>query len=78
MYSSLEKKKYLVTGASSGIGREVAKILSEYGAYVFLNGRKENELHKTRQEMQGEGHLILPFSLGKIEAVADCVKAIGH
>jgi len=38
---------YLVTGASSGIGRETAVVLDELGATLVLAGRNENELEKT-------------------------------
>src|SRR4030095_4920080 len=35
MHTSLENKTTLVTGVSSGIGREIAQLLAERGARVF-------------------------------------------
>lgn len=41
-------KKILVTGASSGIGREIAVFLSSLGAQCVITGRNVEELEKTR------------------------------
>ncbi|MCR4941245.1 MAG: SDR family oxidoreductase [Campylobacter sp.] len=45
-------KKFLVTGASSGIGREIAVHLSELGAKVVLVARDEERLKQTLSTMQ--------------------------
>lgn len=39
MYTSLKDKIALVTGASSGLGREIARLLAERGARVFGTAR---------------------------------------
>ena len=44
---SLEGKKILVTGASSGIGRGIAIECSKLGAHLILNGRNEERLKET-------------------------------
>ena len=49
-------KKVLVTGASSGVGREVAILLSAMGAKVVIVARRETELQKTLSLMEGSGH----------------------
>ena len=41
----------MVTGASSGIGREIALALAEAGAYVVLVARREHELETVRREI---------------------------
>lgn len=40
---NLKGKKALVTGSSQGIGKEIAKILADYGAEVFVHGAKISE-----------------------------------
>ena len=45
----------LVTGASSGIGREIARALSEAGASVVLLARRAQELEEARAEVEAEG-----------------------
>jgi NAD(P)-dependent dehydrogenase (short-subunit alcohol dehydrogenase family) len=55
---SLEGKHILVTGASSGIGREVAVWLSSQGARITLVARDQQRLEETRQRLTGDGHSI--------------------
>ncbi|MFL6501135.1 MAG: SDR family NAD(P)-dependent oxidoreductase, partial [Candidatus Udaeobacter sp.] len=42
MHTRLENKITLVTGVSSGIGREIAQLLAERGARVFGTVRNPN------------------------------------
>jgi short-subunit dehydrogenase len=50
-------KKAIVIGASSGIGRELAKILSENGYTVGLMARRSHLLNELRNEIKGEVHV---------------------
>ena len=45
----LSKKIILITGASSGIGRQCAIQLSELGARLILIGRNIDKLQETRK-----------------------------
>lgn len=49
--STLEGKVAVITGGSSGIGLATAKRLVREGAYVFITGRREAELHKAKVDI---------------------------
>ncbi|MFZ4520168.1 MAG: SDR family NAD(P)-dependent oxidoreductase [Bacteroidales bacterium] len=53
----LKGKTVLVTGASSGLGRQTAITASEYGARVIITGRNAVRLDETFQSLHGDGHL---------------------
>lgn len=59
----LSKSRVLVTGASSGIGREVAIQASRAGASVVLVGRDAGRLEETRNACGGSRHAIEEFNL---------------
>lgn len=52
---SIENKVALVTGASSGLGRAMAKALAQAGAHVVINGRNEARLAETKASILGLG-----------------------
>lgn len=55
---SLSGKNILITGASSGIGRQTAIDCSKMGATVFGVGRNAERLADMLANMHGEGHRI--------------------
>ncbi len=61
---SLEGRRILVTGASSGIGRACAVMASQLGAKVVLVARREAALEETRQMMERpEEHVCIVADL---------------
>ena len=60
---SLEGKTILVTGASSGIGRQTAIECSKMGAKVIVCGRNQERLNETLSSMEGEGHVLFTGDL---------------
>ena len=73
---SLTGKTILVTGASSGIGRQCAIDCSRMGARVVLIGRSEERLAETFHEMVGCGHMITAIDLTDFDRIGRCVTDI--
>jgi short-subunit dehydrogenase len=55
----------LLTGATGGLGRAIAKALAERGASVVLSARKAEALEALAAELPGEGHRALPADLAE-------------
>ena len=64
----LDGKKALITGASGGIGGEIAKILHAAGATVALSGTRVEPLQALAAELGDRVH-ILPCNLSHSEAI---------
>lgn len=60
---SLVGKRMLVTGASSGIGRQIAITCAQMGAQLVITGRDAGRLEATASELQGEGHVVITADL---------------
>ncbi len=57
---NLEGKRALVTGSTQGIGKAIAKILSEHGATVIIHGSSSFEkCQRAADEMQGKPELAV-------------------
>ncbi len=55
-YCNLDGKRVLVTGASSGIGKKTALLISKLGGELILNGRDKDRLADTLSSLEGNGH----------------------
>ena len=55
---NVENKVIIITGASSGIGEETAKVLAQNGAKVVLSARREDRLKALAEEI-GENAVYL-------------------
>ncbi|MCL2672980.1 MAG: 3-oxoacyl-[acyl-carrier-protein] reductase [Alphaproteobacteria bacterium] len=63
----LDNKVALVTGASGGIGGEIARALHAMGAKVVLSGRKEAELAALKDSL-GDNAFVITADLSKPDA----------
>lgn len=70
----LAGRSFLVTGASSGIGRETACFLSELGARVILIGRDRDRLDQTLRSLFGTGHSLEALDLSQTEKIPGWIK----
>ena len=73
-----ENKVVWITGASSGIGRSLAKQFAERGAKLILSARREDELIKTQKLCEDVGlsksdSLILPLDVTDKESIEKSV-----
>ena len=50
--------KVLITGASSGIGRDMARYLSEKGFELVLTGRNMKKLEELKKTLKSDAELI--------------------
>lgn len=73
---SLKGKTVLITGASSGIGRETAIVCSKMGASVVITGRNEDRLNETLVGLDGEGHVAIVADLTLAEDIDSIVQQI--
>lgn len=72
----LENKHIVVTGGSSGIGRETAILLSKLGANVSVIARREEALKETLSMMEGDKKHYYVCDLSVSEEIGNVVKAI--
>lgn len=57
MYSDFKQKQALIVGGSSGIGREIAKMLLTHGASVTIIGRNSDKLQSTVADLKLLGNV---------------------
>ena len=78
---TIQGKTIVVTGASSGIGQQVAISCSEMGARVVMIARNEERLEETKKQLSGKGHLAVSYDLADLEhqkeLVSDIVAKVG-
>ena len=72
----LSNKHILITGASSGIGKEIAILASKLGARVSLIGRKKETLEIVLNELVGNGHYIYEFDITNFNELEQLVSSV--
>ena len=54
--------KILITGASSGIGKDMAKLLAKKGNEIIIVARDENRLNETKKELEKRGAEVISIA----------------
>ena len=70
---SLKDKNILITGASSGIGRQCAITFSQLGASVILIARNEERLKETYNRLERGNHLIISQDITEYNKLEEVV-----
>ena len=71
---SLDGRTALITGASGGIGAEIAKALHAQGAHVILTGTRQEALDAVAEACPGRS-TVMTCNLGDADAVAGLIDA---
>ncbi len=71
----LKHKVVLVTGASSGIGKQTAIFFSQQGAQVIISGRNEERLTDTLKQLEGHNNLAITANLDSPDEIEELIKA---
>ncbi len=58
-------KSALLTGATGGLGRQIASALAQRGATLILSARSAEALEQLAGELPGDGHTTLPADLAQ-------------
>jgi len=70
----LTERRIMVTGASSGIGRAAAVLLSQLGASLVLVGRSAERLDATLAQLSGDVHFVRPCDFSGFERIPEWMK----
>jgi NAD(P)-dependent dehydrogenase (short-subunit alcohol dehydrogenase family) len=73
-------KRYLITGASRGIGRAIAQKLASKETSLLLHGRDEKALNETCRAVEAVGCAATPlmFDLRRSEQISALVERVGN
>ncbi len=59
----MKDKRYIISGAGSGIGRAMAINMAKNGAHIILVGRNENKLEATLKLLPKGNHLVMATNI---------------
>jgi NAD(P)-dependent dehydrogenase (short-subunit alcohol dehydrogenase family) len=70
----LQKKRALITGGGTGLGKAMARRFLELGASVYICGRREDVLKATASELSAQGPIhALPCDVRNLDAVESMI-----
>ncbi len=69
-------KTVWITGASDGIGKELAIQLAKLGAKIILTARSIDKLNTVKDSLNGTEHLVYPMDLLKVDTIPNAVQEV--
>jgi NAD(P)-dependent dehydrogenase (short-subunit alcohol dehydrogenase family) len=78
MKTDLREKIALVTGASSGLGAQFARVLAANGAQVILAARRVERLQELRAEIESQGGAadVVALDVSDLESIAAAIAKV--
>jgi len=74
--ANLEGKRFLITGATSGIGKESARELVRAGAHVIISGRNPEKAEQTRKELSSDRVSTLILDLADLNSIRKAAREL--
>jgi dehydrogenase/reductase SDR family protein 7B len=75
--SYFQNKVIWITGASSGIGEELALQLARAGAKLILSARNEEKLHDLQEKLENHNqHRVVPLDLANLSNLSEITSEI--
>ena len=72
----LNNKRVWITGASDGIGKALAIQMAEAGSKIILTARSVDKLEAVKNSLSGDGHMVYPMDLLKVDLIHDAVEEV--
>ena len=72
MFTSVEDRAVIVTGASKGIGKGIARVFAQQGAHVLIAGRDTAALEAAAESLGGSATGRIETVAADVSKVADC------
>lgn len=64
-------KTVWITGASDGIGKELAVQLAKLGSRIILTARSVDKLTEVKKSLAGDGHEVFPMDLLRVDQIPE-------
>lgn len=76
MFTSIAGRSAIVTGATKGIGKGIARVLVSAGANVLITGRNEDDAKATVAELSDLGGGTVAYCLGDVADASACARMV--
>lgn len=72
MFGSIAGRSVIVTGATKGIGKGIARVMAKAGTNVLITGRNEEDARRTVAELAALGSGTVAYFLGDVADAGAC------